>query len=222
MPGEIIRSRSRSPTRLFPETSSREIKQTLTAGVPPNWNNTLIILRTAADGGDAESQFVYANVLFDGRGVVIDRKQASRYFKLAAETGHIGALNQYADILQQGWGIPKDLHQAAQYFRRAAEAGHPESMYRWGKCLIAGIGTAKSQTEAARWFRQGADKSHCLCQIEFAKMAEDGIGMERDVELAYSYSQMAARYGNPNARAMCAKIANKLKQSSARLADPQR
>jgi TPR repeat protein len=206
-PGHVIALRPRPSVCLLPELSTRKSEHIPTSGVPPDWNETTAAVKAAADKGDPASQFVYANIMFHGRGCPIDRRTAKRYFQRAADAGHAGAQFQFAEILMFGWGIPKNPADSAKYFHRAAINGHVDAMYEWGKCLQEGTGTAKDPNEAERWFRNGADLDHVQCQMECGQMREAA----GDLRTAYRYYQMAASLGNPAAVQRCASLAERLK-----------
>jgi TPR repeat protein len=116
---------------------------------------------------------------------------------------------QLAEVLLHGWGVPKNLGMAASYFRRAADGGHNEAMCRYGRCLLQGIGVKQDLDEAARWFKLGADAGHAMCQLEYGQISKE-CG---DLNVAYTYSQLAAAGGNPAALALCAELAKRISET---------
>ena len=49
--------------------------------------------------------FNYAAILKDGDGISMNKKEAARYFKMAADKGQENAILNYATILKDGDGI---------------------------------------------------------------------------------------------------------------------
>jgi TPR repeat protein len=46
-----------------------------------------------------------------------------KFYELAADQGHGGAMYNYAGCLRDGIGVAKDEAEAAKYFKLAADAG---------------------------------------------------------------------------------------------------
>ena len=67
---------------------------------------------------------------FNGDGCDVDKKEAARYFQMAADKGHEESMYRYAMMLFDSDEIDIDKNKAAQYFEMAADEGHIESMYR--------------------------------------------------------------------------------------------
>lgn len=158
----------------------------------PSPRNNLPV-KIEADKGNLQSQFIYANMLFNGSGVAMDRVSALQYFEKAANGGHCEAQFHLGDMLMSGWGIPRNKRQAAKYFKMASDNGHKESMYRYGMCLLQGaVNGISDKKGAANIFKKGADLGHRECQFEFGVMCQNGIGVDQSKEMALKYLQMSA------------------------------
>lgn len=46
--------------------------------------------------------FKYAVMLQDGDGIEMNKREASKYYKLAADQGHLESIHNYAIMLQNG------------------------------------------------------------------------------------------------------------------------
>ena len=55
-------------------------------------------------------------LLLEGDGIEMNKQEASHYFKLAADKGHVDSMYKYAKMNEEGDGIPKNLDEAAKYF----------------------------------------------------------------------------------------------------------
>ena len=89
------------------------------------WNNALqhdkLIrdLRLWLNDDDAEEQYCMGLELY-GK----DDAQAARWFRKAAEQGHVDAQYMLGDCYCYGKGVPLDEDEAEKWFRKAAEQGH--------------------------------------------------------------------------------------------------
>lgn len=55
-------------------------------------------------------------MLETGDGIPIDKKEAAKLYKTAANKGNINAIYNYAQMLINGDGVPVDKAEAAKYF----------------------------------------------------------------------------------------------------------
>jgi len=77
---------------------------------------------------------------------------AEKWFRKAAEDGHIEAMFRLGDLLSDAGR----QDEAEPWFRKAAEDGHIEAMFRLGDLLS----DAGRQDEAEPWFRKAAEDGH--------------------------------------------------------------
>lgn len=73
----------------------------------------------SADEGNNDARVIYGNLLNTGKKISKDKKEAARYFKLAAEDGSIDAMLKYAEMNEKGDGIPIDIQEAIKYYQKA-------------------------------------------------------------------------------------------------------
>lgn len=114
------------------------------------------LYRSAADQGDPEAMAGLANLLFTGRGVAKDEKQAFALFSKAADAGHASALQVVADayLARQMGQLPgaRDDAAAVATLQRAAAQGHAGAAAGLTKAYSAGdFGLAPDAQQAARW-----------------------------------------------------------------------
>lgn len=84
--------------------------------------------RGPSAAGDADAQFNMAQAYKLGRGAPADLEQAERYYKMAADQGHLQASDNYGLILFQ-----KKRQQAAlPYLQASANRGEPRAQYVLG------------------------------------------------------------------------------------------
>lgn len=83
--------------------------------------------------------YEYAKILKNGKGVSVDKREAIKYFKLAASNGHIDSMNEYCQLyleIDDYW----EENIFNQYLKIAAENGKIESVFIYGKHLFYGKG----------------------------------------------------------------------------------
>ena len=79
------------------------------------------ILIEEARWGESEAQYGVAMMYASGEGVEKDQKEASRWFKAAAEEGHPHAMHKIAERYEKGIGTDKDMESAVAWYKKAAE-----------------------------------------------------------------------------------------------------
>ena len=58
-----------------------------------------------------------------GEGGPVDKKEAARWFKVAAEIGHVQACTNLGIAYMRGDGVPQSRMEAIRYLTRGASAG---------------------------------------------------------------------------------------------------
>ena len=71
---------------------------------------------------------MYGKWCAEGQGVAQDFQEAAKYFKIAADQGHVDAQYFYGVCLLAGLGVEKDEKTGAEYLQRAASQGHVEAL----------------------------------------------------------------------------------------------
>ena len=59
----------------------------------------------------------YATMLYKGDGIAVNKKEAVRYYKMAADKGNENAMFIYAAMLYKGDGIAVNKIEAARYYK---------------------------------------------------------------------------------------------------------
>ena len=113
-------------------------------------------LRTAAEQGDAESEYLLGAAYAGGDGVRKDDKEAFGWFMKAALQGHREAQFRLGEMCHFGEGTGRDDAEAVRWWRKAAEQGHPGAECRLGDAYRYGDGVLRDDAEAERWYRSAA------------------------------------------------------------------
>jgi TPR repeat protein len=149
-------------------------------------------VRIAAEGGVAEAQAVYGQMLLDGIGMPADQREAVRWFDRAARQGHAMAINMMGRCYDLGWGVPVDKVRAAQWFKAAADRGLDWGLYNYATALALGAGVAEDKPQALDLFRKAAAMGNAKAINFVGSFYEDGWVVECDMaEAARCYAAAA-------------------------------
>jgi len=161
---------------------------------PPEARAALV--RTAAEGGVAEAQAVYGQMLLDGVGVELDPREALRWFSRAAAQGHLLAINMVGRCYDLGWGVAIDKARAAEWYRTAARRGLDWGMYNYATLLALGHGVVEDRPAALDWLRKAAALGNAKAINFVGSFYEDGWVVERDTAVAAEHYARAAAGGD--------------------------
>ncbi len=143
---------------------------------------------------DPEEQYKLAQRYHYGYGnTPQNEKEAIKWYRLAAEQGHINAQYQmgewYAD--KQNWW------EANKWYKMAAEQGDALSQYSLGFYydLILEAYGAPNYAEAIKWYKKSAEQGYKYAQIALAHMYLDGKGVPKDFNEGVRWYVIAAKQG---------------------------
>ncbi|MDP2136609.1 MAG: TonB family protein [Candidatus Didemnitutus sp.] len=123
-------------------------------------------LRQAATAGDAASQYELGRHYVGGKGMPPDILQAVRWYRLAADSNHLPAINALADLLRTGAaGVPQDYPAALSLSRKGAALGDVEALADLAGMLRKAQGTPRDLPAAARLYRTAADQGYAYAQM---------------------------------------------------------
>ena len=91
-----------------------------------------------------------------------DKKEAAKYYKIAADKVDINAMNNYANMLRDGKGCSIDLEEAFRYYKMSADLGEPVAMIYYALMLQKGEDIPEDQNEADRYFQMFDQNNHKL------------------------------------------------------------
>jgi len=114
-------------------------------------------LHKKAEKGDAEAQFNLGLLYDRGQGVPKDKREALRWYRLAATQGDTFAQNSLGDNYWEGTGVPKDDKEAVRWWRLAADKGFAPAQHSLGKLLAGGgQGVPADKANAYMWLALSA------------------------------------------------------------------
>lgn len=135
-----------------------------------------------------------------GTGVNKDEKEAARWFRFAADSGHAEAQRNLAYAYMHGRGVPKNEAEGIRRLRIASESGDAPARRQLGYHYATGSGVPKDENEAVRWFRLAAERGDFFAQYNLAFAYANGRGVSADQLEAVRWYQLAADQGMPEAQ----------------------
>ena len=135
-------------------------------------------LRRQADLGDMYMQFavgtLYDSTLSLSKLVAPDMKEALKYYRAAAEQGHIIAAYNCGAALVLGHGVPRDVTAGLPWLLKAANANFPPAGKLVGIVYRDGNGVPPDKPLSLKWFRQAADRGDIYSTAEIGAAYWDG------------------------------------------------
>jgi TPR repeat protein len=114
------------------------------------------IYRRAVDLGNVDAMVFLGEMHEEGSGVKLDKKNAERLYRMAADRGDALAQNNVAFLLVS----EKKFEEAFRYFVLAADQGYTSGENNLGMCYRRGEGTEVDLGKARYWFARAAAKGH--------------------------------------------------------------
>lgn len=172
---------------ITPDVSSQIAKLTISGDLP------------SAESSDPESQFNLGLCYINGNGVTKNEREAAKWFRLAAEQGHIAAQYNLGVHYANGNGVAKDHVQAVKWYRLAADQGDAVAQHNLGLCYAKGNGVPVDQAEAFKWLRLAADQGGAHAQYDLGERYANGNGVSKDFVLANMWFSISAAKQNNKA-----------------------
>ncbi len=99
-----------------------------------------------------------------------DMNEAVKFYRMAAEQGHIDAQNNLAACYDKGYGVEQNYAKAFEWYKKAAEQEHSTAQNNLGYCYEMGEGTEQDYDSALYWYDKSASNG-----CETAKRNADNL-----------------------------------------------
>ena len=136
-----------------------------------------------------------------GRGVTQDYGEAVRWYRRAAEQGHVSGQYNLGFMYGNGRGVVQDDTEAVRWYRRAAEQGHALGQTNLGVMYGNGRGVVQDDTEAVRWYRRAAEQGYVSGQYQPRLHVPQRSRSDQDDGEAVRWYRRAADQGHVLAQA---------------------
>jgi len=141
------------------------------------WEQLLEEQLEEANSGDAEAQYGVGIKYLNGQGVKQDRKEAKRWLKQAAASGHEAAQDKLDRLQSQ----QKDFEQCLV----KAQAGDLKSQYQAGIMYLKGKGVDMNGDKARSWISKAADRGDQKAITRLGILYYKGEGGATDYKRAF-------------------------------------
>ncbi len=129
----------------------------------------LSAVRSAAEAGDAQAQYEFGKA----RQQSFDDAEAMKWWRRAAEQGHLEAHVALSVAYFQGRGVPRDESEGLAWLKKAADEGHAPAQYFLGGGYQSGTLTLpEDHFFAVHWFKEAAIQGHTEAQEMLASYPE--------------------------------------------------
>jgi hypothetical protein len=155
------------------------------------------IAKAFADKGDLKAMAMLGAMYQSGRGVPEDAKEAAKWYTMAADKGHDGALFSLAMLLLDGSLGTVDRQRGLPLLEKSAAAGNGAALYNLA--LIAASEEPPDWPKAVKLFTSAADKGVAEAQYNLGLLYVEGKAVERSLVTAGTLFAKAASQGLPDA-----------------------
>lgn len=106
-----------------------DFKTDLRGDASESSEDSLILLRKKAEGGNPDAQATLGDMYLKGWGVPKDINKSAIWYRKAAEQGEARAQSNLGVMYERGEGVPQNYSEAAKWYRRAAEQGNAVAQF---------------------------------------------------------------------------------------------
>ena len=132
----------------------------------------------------------------------VNKEEAFKYTKMAAECGHVPSICDYGIMLRDGYYADADENLASECFLIASNKGSSKGMFLYGE-MLEKRGSQKDIKEAAMFYKMSADNGNKEAMIKYSNMLKTGKGVEKNEEECKKYEEMAAQERDPQVGIEC-------------------
>ncbi len=155
-----------------------------------------------AEQGNAHAQYRLGKMANLGQGRPPDKKEAARWFHLAAQQGLAEAQNALGYLCLVGEGVSQNNDLALKWTRKAALLGDAAAQFNLSVMHGEPFGIKKDPGESLKWLRKAADQRHVQALNALGSLYEKGrAGAVQNAVFAYAMFAASAERGNPVAAA---------------------
>lgn len=185
-------------------------------GNPAGLRSAAIGFRVATNGtplvdtSGGETEYSMAQIYDRGDGVPKDRALAVRWYRLAAEAGHLRAQIGLGWDYMNGQGVHQSYAESAKFFRMAANKGDADAQGKLGSFYEYGDGVPKDMAESVKWYRLAATQGNANAASSLGRILANGKGVAANPAEATKWLQVAANTGNADAKRELEKLSTDL------------
>lgn len=141
-----------------------------------NYENATASWERAAKNGNSDAAYYLGVMANEGKSG--DASAAAKWFRQAAEKGHVKAQYNLALAYERGLGVTRDRTQSLSWLEKASKQGDAEAQYMYGLLLLDQAGTPPDPTQlvaALDWIKKAANAGNPRAQMQLGAVYLDGI-----------------------------------------------
>lgn len=139
------------------------------------------------------AMYKLGSMSLNGRGVPQDETQAARWFRAAAERGHLEAMHYMGSFYSKGLGgLERSAEQAERWYLAAAEGGDVKAMTN----LAVDYENQRNYEQAVVWYRKAAERGSARSMAYLGDAYYRGRGVPMDKEHGRQLIERAAEMGS--------------------------
>ena len=149
-----------------------------------------------AVAGDKQAQLDLARMYWEGEIIRKNRKQAIKWYLMAAEQGDTEAMFELASLYREEIKKkPEFKKQAAFWMKKAAEGGHMFAQNDLGRMYYYGETGRVRYKEAVKWYRKAAEQGDSYAFHSLGNCYYFGRGVKKNLETAAQWYRKGAEKG---------------------------
>ncbi len=140
-------------------------------------------------------------------------EKAFKWYKMAAEQGHVSAQLNLGVMYNQGNGVKQDYKEAAKWYQMAAEQDNTKAQLNLGILYDLGHGVERDVAKAAEYYKKAAKKGMRDAQYNLGIIYYNGEGGVRHNYIkSYAWLALAKEQGSELAAIYKDKVERKLQK----------
>ncbi len=138
-------------------------------------------IKQAAEGGDAEAQYLLAVAYNAGEGIVQDKVRSIKWYRRSALKGFSRAQAVFAGKLYHGEGVSRNRVEAIEWYRTATENGNATALVRLGDLYRDGEEVSKDMDQALLYYKRALKLGYtdALTQLGYFYLAKASAAKKR-------------------------------------------
>jgi uncharacterized protein len=178
------------------------LKEGLAAYDRAEYATALKELTPLAEKGNVKAQYRLGRMFNLGQGLPPDKKEAAKWFHLAAQQGLAEAQGALGYLCLVGEGVSQSSDLALEWTRKAAAQGDATAQFNLSVMYGEPFGIKKNPAESLKWLRKAADQRHVEALNALGSLYEKGKdGARRNPVFAYVLFAASAEKGDAAAAA---------------------
>ncbi len=153
-----------------------------------------------ADAGDVKAQFLVGAAYDTGEGAPRNGENAIKYYRMAAEQGHVEAQNSLGSVLQ----AEKRYTEALPWYERAAAQGHALATNNLAYLHDMGLGVPQDRQKGFELYSRAAELGWAEAMWNMANMYGAGQLGKVDLAMACIWTYRAGKFAKPSERRLIA------------------